>query len=65
MAKLTARQQLDNLTDAMVEDILSLSDEEVMQEMLEDLGSQEAVDAEIARIREIFERARKQARVPL
>lgn len=65
MAMTNHRQQLDNLMDAMVEDILSLSDEEVIQEMLEDLGSLEAVQAEIQRLHDMFETLIREAKAPV
>lgn len=34
--KLTARQQLDNLTNVLVEDIMSLSEDELRAEIIED-----------------------------
>ena len=52
-------EALQNLADALVDDILALSDDEIMAEALEDLGSQEAVNAEVEKIRQIAERAIK------
>ena len=49
-----ARKALDNLANALVEDILALSDEEVLAEFIEDGGDPEAL---AARMRGIFERA--------
>lgn len=43
----TARQQLDNLADAFVEDIMALSDEEVLAEFIEDHGDPEQHEAEM------------------
>lgn len=46
-----------NLRDFMVEDILETSDEEIIQEAIEELGSKEAVDTEVARMRAIIQKA--------
>lgn len=46
-----------NLRDFMVEDILEMSDEEIIQEAIEELGSKEAVDAEVERLRGIIQQA--------
>jgi len=43
---------MDRLDDLIFEDILAMSDEEVMAEMVEELGSQEAVDKEIEAIQQ-------------
>lgn len=59
---LTDRQKLRNLNDFLVEDILEMSDEEVMQEALEEFGSQEAVDAEILRLRAVINKAIEKAK---
>ena len=48
-----ARKQLQNLEDAMIEDIMSLSEEELRAEMIEDGFDP---DAEIARIKALIER---------
>lgn len=54
MGELTARQQLDNLTDAMIEDIMGLSDEEILAELRED-GIDP--DAQAADMRKLVDRA--------
>ena len=46
-----------NLKDFMIEDILETSDEEIIQEAIEELGSKEAVDAEVERMRGIIKKA--------
>ena len=53
--KLTARQQLDNLEAALVEDILATPDEEFLAEVREDGGDPEAMAAQC---REIFEKVK-------
>lgn len=58
----TERQMLRNLNDFLSEDILEMSDEEIMQETLEEFGSQEAVDAEILRLRSIVQKAIEKAK---
>lgn len=54
---MTGKNGLDNLRDALVDDIMAMSDEEIMAEILEELGSQEAVDAEILRVSQIVNSA--------
>lgn len=51
-----------NLIDFMVEDILEMSDEEIIQEAIEELGSIEAVNAEAERIRAVIMKAVEQAK---
>ncbi len=51
---LTAVQKLNNLIDAMIDDIMALTDDELMAEMVEELGSNEAVEAECARIKQVI-----------
>lgn len=53
------RQRLENFEDAMVEDILSLSNEEILAEVRED--GEDPVEVAGAMIR-IFEAARAQCR---
>lgn len=55
----SARKALDNLADALVEDILNASDEEILEEFREDHGDPERHAAEM---RALFERAVEQAR---
>ncbi len=55
---LTARQKLDNLTDALVADVMAMTDEEILAEALEEFGSVEAVEVEVA-----DEQRRRYARV--
>jgi hypothetical protein len=50
---MSARQQLDRLADAIVEDILNLSDEEILEEMREDGKDPEQVAVEM---RVLFDR---------
>lgn len=57
-SKLTPSQQLQNLTDAMVEDILALSDEELRQELEED---GQDIDAIVANAKEVLETAKQAA----
>ncbi len=45
--KISAEQALANLTDAMVEDILSLSDEDIRAELIEDGIDPEKLAADI------------------
>jgi len=52
----TPKEQLMNLANAIVEDIMSLNDEEVMAEAMEDLGSPDAVEAETKRLKAMIER---------
>jgi hypothetical protein len=51
---ITPARQLENLEDAMIEDILALSDEEILAEVIEN-GEDPAEIA--ARMRRIFEAA--------
>lgn len=51
-----------NLVDFMVGDILEMSDEEIIQEAIEELGSKEAVDAEVERMRTIVQKAINKAK---
>jgi hypothetical protein len=51
---ITAARQLENLEDAMVEDILSLSDEEIIAEVIED--GEDPVEI-AARVRRLFDAA--------
>lgn len=44
-----ARKQLDNLADAMVEDILSMTDEEIRAELIEDGEDLEEIGAKVRR----------------
>lgn len=46
-----------NLIDFMVEDIMEMSDEEIIQEAIEELGRKEAVEAEAERVRVIIQKA--------
>jgi hypothetical protein len=55
---ISPRQQLDNLADALVEDILAMPDDELMAEFIEDGGN---VDELVARGRTMFERAKLMA----
>lgn len=59
---LTASQKLSNLADAMIEDIMSLSDEEVVAEICEDGGDPKEV-AERMRclVDEAIQKAKKKA----
>lgn len=61
--KLSDRQKLCNINDALIGDILKMSDTEIMQQALEEFGSQEAVDAEVERLREIARKAIENARI--
>jgi flagellar biosynthesis regulator FlaF len=54
MNGLTAQQKLMNLQDALVEDIMGMSDEEVWQEFVEDCGSEEAAMAKMRKINIAF-----------
>ena len=54
---LTARQKLDNLTDALVADVMAMTDEEILEEALEEHGSMEAVEAEVKRIARMIRNA--------
>lgn len=58
MMALTARQQLNNLADAMVEDILNAPDGEILEEFLEDGGD---IDRLVSDMRAIFEKAKYMA----
>ena len=51
---LTPRQQIDNLTKALVDDVMAMTDEEILAEAVEDLGSIEAVEAEVRRISDVI-----------
>ena len=51
---LTATQKLENLADALVDDIMAMTDDEIMAEAIEEHGSIEAVEAEVARIRDVI-----------
>lgn len=55
----TNQQRLQNLSDALVDDIMELSDEEVLQEFKEDHGNPEQHAAEMRRL---VEKAVKQAK---
>jgi len=48
---------MDRLADLMVEDLMEMSDEEIMAEALEQYGSEEAVNAEVERLRSIIQSA--------
>lgn len=49
----TAQQQLDNLADALIEDILALSDEEILAEYVEDGGDPEELAARMRAMAEL------------
>ncbi len=51
---ITPKQQLENLVDAMVEDIMAQTDAGIMAEAIEEHGSIEAVEAEAERIRSVL-----------
>ncbi len=51
---LTAEQKLVNLADAPVEDIMAMTDEELLAEAVDEFGSNETVEAEVARIRDVI-----------
>lgn len=50
MGELTARQQLDNLTDALVEDLMSLSDGELLAECIEDGEDPEQIATDMRKL---------------
>lgn len=52
-----------NIRDFMIEDILEMSDEEIIQEAIEELGSKEAVEAEVARMRAVVQGAIAKAKI--
>ena len=54
---LTAEQKLDNLTDALVADVMAMTDKEILAEAVEEFGSMEAVEAEVARITKVIQDA--------
>lgn len=59
------RTRLENLEDALIENILEASDEEIWQEFVEDCGSEQAAIEEMAKIRTkfdlILQRAKREA----
>lgn len=55
------RKQLLNLADALVEDIMSMSDEEILAEFLEDGGSLEELEASF---KSCHEKAKRLASLP-
>ncbi len=50
------------LTDLMIEDVLAMTDEEIIAEAVEEMGSIKAVHIEAVRIKEIITRAIKRAK---
>lgn len=56
---MTARQQLDNLAAALVDDVLALTDEEVLAEFIEDGGDPEQL---VVEMRALFEQAVQKVR---
>ena len=57
----TSQQKLDALDDSLVQDIMNMSDDEIMAEALERLGSPEAVHDETERLRGVALTAIKKA----
>ena len=55
MEKLTAKQALLRIADECVEDIMEMSDEDIMTEAVEQYGSPEAALGEIDRIKGIIQ----------
>ena len=51
---LTAKQKLDNLADALLDDVVAMTDDELLAEVVEELVSIKAVEAEAARIRDVL-----------
>ncbi len=56
------KSTLESLADFLVEDILETSDEEIIQEAVEEFGSIEAAHSEADRIRAIVQKAILKAR---